>query len=107
MLEEGLLKKKSNLKKRIPVTVCIAAICQGSVVFGASDRMLTSGDGEIEFEPAFPKSFSLTNSIVAMTAGDSALQAEMLQDLAPFINERINAEPTVWLKVKDVAELYS
>ena len=69
--------------------------------------MLTSGDGEIEFEPAFPKSFPLSSSIVAMTVGDSALQAEILQDVLPLVREQIAARPDVWLKVKDMAELYS
>ncbi len=69
--------------------------------------MLTSGDGAVEFEPAFPKSFALTNSIVAMMAGDSAIQAEILQDVHGVILERIRTHPTVWIKVKEAAELYS
>jgi hypothetical protein len=107
MVGDGLLQKKPNRKPRSPVTVCIAAICQGSIIFGASDRMLTSGDGEIEFEPAFPKSFPLSTSVVAMTAGDSALQAEILQEILPIVRAQIKANPEAWLKVKDMAELYS
>ena len=84
----ALLKRKLGLTRRTPVTVCIAAVCQGNAIWGASDRMLTSGDGEVEFEPAFPKSFTLTAYIAAMMAGDSGLQAEILQDVFRIVSRR-------------------
>jgi hypothetical protein len=88
-----------------PVTVCVAAIANNNTVFGASDRMLTAGD--IQFEPIQPKILSLSNSICAMTAGDSSLQAEILQMVFADMGERIRREPANWWRVKDVAGLYS
>ena len=85
------------------MTVCIAAICENGIIYGASDRMLTSGD--IEFEPdldsitkpelpgatalAFnsnTKIYAITNSLVVMTAGDSGLQCEIVQDMLIQVN---------------------
>ncbi len=90
------------------MTICIAAICgehlpMGAVI-GVADRMKTSGD--IQFEPQIPKVFAITNSINIMTAGDAALQAEIIQEIHPKIRERIKSDPGKWIKVKDVAELY-
>ena len=87
------------------MTVCVAAICEGNTIIGASDRMLTSGT--IEFEPQRSKIRILSNSIFAMLAGDSALQDEVWQKLWLDVNERIKAEPQNWWNVRDVAELYS
>lgn len=91
------------------MTICIAAICQDitggeQVVFGASDRMVTSGD--TEFEKPTTKLVNLTNSIVAMTAGDSALQIEIIRDLIVTLESRDDAKTTNPWSVKDVADLY-
>ena len=105
------------------MTVCIAAICQNGNIFGASDRMMTSGD--IEFEPKLDsiakpelpspvglafnsnaKIFALTTSIVVMTAGDSGLQSEIVQDLLSVVNSMIQQDKTHWLSVKEVTDLY-
>ena len=59
------------------MTVCIAAICNNSVIFGASDRMLTAGD--IQFEPQLQKNYLLTSKIVIQVAGDASVQAEVVQ----------------------------
>jgi 20S proteasome alpha/beta subunit len=96
-------------EKRV-MTVCLAAICEKSLIFGASDRMLTSGD--IEFEVANPQSepskiIALTSSVVAMIAGDAGLQREILRELKNVINERIKKQPNNWWRVKDVAALYA
>lgn len=87
------------------MTVCIAAICQANIIVGASDRMLTAGD--VEFEPHFAKSIAVTNSIVVMMAGDSALQAEIVQEVYGVVIARIKKEPDRWWKVKEVAEMYA
>lgn len=42
-----------------------------------------------------------------MLAGDSAMQAEIIQDLQADVNRRVNAKPEEWLKVRLVAELYN
>jgi hypothetical protein len=87
------------------VTVCVAAICEGSMVVGASDRMLTTGD--IQFEPQRPKIHVLTTSIVVMTAGDAALSSEVVGDVRSVVQARVESEPGNWWKVRDVADLYA
>jgi hypothetical protein len=105
-----------------PMTVCIAAICQNGMIFGASDRMMTSGD--IEFEPkldaidkpegdqvlavqfnANTKIYPVTNSIVIMTAGDSALQSEIIQSVNIQIQRAIQEKPH-WIFVKEAVGMY-
>lgn len=105
-----------------PMTVCIAAICQNGMIFGASDRMMTSGD--IEFEPkldaitkpeleqplamafnANTKIYPVTNSIVIMTAGDSALQSEIIQNVNIQIQRAIQEKPH-WISVKEAVGMY-
>jgi hypothetical protein len=88
------------------MTVCIAAKCADGIIFGISDRMLTSGD--IQFEPrATNKVLILTSSIVAMTAGDAAFNAEILRQVSAEVDSLVHAAPTEWLAVKDVAEMYA
>lgn len=87
------------------MTVCVAAICENDRIFGASDCMITAGD--IQFEPPDIKVSVLTSSIAVMIAGDSALHAEILQSVRAEVGERTEFEPEEWLKVKEVAELYS
>lgn len=86
------------------MTVCVAAISNGGMVVGASDRMLTAGD--IEFEPPQSKVLPLTTSITMMYAGNSSLQASLLQSVSSDVQARIEAAPTNWWKVADVAGLY-
>jgi hypothetical protein len=87
------------------MTVCIAAICEGSMVVGASDRMLTAGD--VQFEPQRSKTFALTTSIAVMTAGDAAMQAEVLRELKADVYRRIAVDPENWWAVRDVAALFA
>jgi hypothetical protein len=65
------------------VTICIAAICRlpdnRRIVVGATDRMLTAGD--IQFEPPKSKVFRLTQSTIALLAGDSGPQDEICSRL--------------------------
>jgi hypothetical protein len=84
------------------VTVCVAAICDGDTIFGAADRMLTAGD--IQFEPPDVKITPLTTSIVVMTAGDSALHAEILHAVRARIREHLEYSSDDWINVQDVAE---
>jgi hypothetical protein len=73
------------------MTVCVAAMCDGYTILGASDRMLTAGD--VQFEPQQSKLWAITSSIVAMVAGDSAFQTEILQDVEAIARKRIEAYP--------------
>jgi hypothetical protein len=86
------------------MTVCIAARCFDHYVIGTADRLKAGGD--VSFEPEVPKFEILTNSIIAMTAGDVDLQAEIFRDLRNDINSRMKNEPQSWLDVSFVAELY-
>ena len=87
------------------MTVCVAARCVGDIVFGASDRMLTSSD--VEFEPNTAKIIPLTRSVIAMTAGDSFLQSEIFREVKSVMYERIKREPHNWWLIRDVAYLYA
>ena len=74
------------------------------MIFGASDRMITAGD--IQFQPPQTKLYNLTTSIVVMSAGDVALQGDIIYGVRAIINDRIEREPANWWNVSDVAELY-
>jgi hypothetical protein len=86
------------------VTVCVAAVFDNFGIVGASDRMLTAGD--VQFEPSVPKLRFWTNSIAGMVAGDANIQTEIGEEVNRVVNERIDANPNEWLKVKDVASIY-
>jgi hypothetical protein len=66
--------------------------------------MITAGN--VEFEPEYPKIYSITNSVALMVAGDSALQIEIFYKLYAWVSEQIAANPTRWLPVEDVAKKY-
>jgi 20S proteasome alpha/beta subunit len=75
---DGSLSIRQDSRGDETVTVCIAAICDFDgrpLILVASDRKVTAGD--IEFEPNQSKVFRFTNSILALTAGDSQLQTEV------------------------------
>jgi len=104
-------KSRQRFKRKTPLTVCIAAICENGIILGASDRMLTSGD--IEYEPAIPTIFQpimkvmpMSSSIIAMTAGDAGTQAEILAQVFSTAHARIEKEPNVWLRVQDMVDVY-
>lgn len=99
---------RANNREGVGVTVCVAAMCEfngHSLIIGASDRMVTAGD--IQFEPQQPKIFDITSSIVIMTAGDSAMQAEILQEVRREAHAQVTADPSKWLDVQYIATLYS
>lgn len=83
------------------MTVCAAAISFSSII-GASDRMLTSGLGDIEFEPQIAKLHHVAENICLMIAGDMTLQTEILYK----VNESTPTLPGITWKVQEVAEAY-
>lgn len=111
-------------KRKIPMTVCIAAICDNASIIGAADRMITSGD--IEFEPkldSLPKPdslppevsesyntnqkiFPLTSFSVALTAGDSGLQTQIMGKMISQTYNRLAANPNLWIGVEELANHY-
>lgn len=86
------------------MTICVATIANGCI-FGAADRMKTAGD--VQYEPELTKIFLLTSSITAMASGDSAFQTEILQRLYKKVAAKIEANPSEWVKIEDVAYLYA
>jgi len=86
------------------VTVCVAAMAEKNTLVGASDRMLTAGD--VEFEPDQYKIWMFATAIVALVAGDSTLQSEILKRVDIEVKRWINNDPKTWVSVKDVASLY-
>lgn len=94
----------SGKREEIPVTVCVAAMFDEHGILGASDRMLTAGD--VQFEPQQPKIIFISNSIAAMIAGDSSMQAEIMQKVKADVRKRIDEDSSTWVNIKDVAELY-
>lgn len=97
------------------MTICVAAIGVNGLIIAAADRMKTGGD--IEFEPrknenpemawgSGSKILPITTSITALTAGDSSLQAEILQHVYLDTSARIKSQPSEWWLVEDVAHLY-
>ena len=88
------------------MTVCVATLCESaSVVFGASDRMLTAS--LIEFEPPQSKVWRFTTSIAAMYAGDAAVQREILIETHRSVSTAIAANPDRWVDVEAVARWYA
>ncbi len=84
------------------MTVCIAAICMyggSSMILGASDRMLTSGD--VEFEPPTTKIYRLGLNAVILVGGDAAVQADICDKT---YDQRMKDNVT---DVRDVAEIYA
>ncbi len=108
LLKPPFLRPKSKrLLKRNAVTVCIAALCNnGTVLIGASDRMMT-GEDMIEYEPNQTKLFVLTKSLVVMFAGSTSLQIDILQRVQQDVEARVAASPDDWWSVRDVAFLYN
>ena len=121
--EELPIRNRHKFKRKSPLTVCIAAICDGTTIFGASDRMMTAGD--IEFEPDLDKLpppaaddplrptrcrntkiWPLTRSIAALSAGDSGLQCDLFHVLHPKLARLLQGSPPPWIPVSVAADLY-
>lgn len=86
------------------MTVCVAAIFDGNMVCGMSDRMLTAGD--VQFQPSSSKIWEITKSIVMMSSGDVGLQTEIYSQVKKIVDNSIKEKPDDWFRVEDVAELY-
>lgn len=105
-------REQYKLNKGKALTVCIAAIADNGMIVGASDTMLTAGD--VEFEPAYQESprlgkiTNLTGSVVAMTAGNAAVQAEIIfHYLFPAISAWLKANPNRFIPVEEIVQLYA
>lgn len=66
--------------------------------------MITAGD--IQFEPQQTKLYTISNSIVAQVAGDASIQVHIMKRVIEVVVKRIQAAPTEWWNVRDIAELY-
>jgi hypothetical protein len=66
--------------------------------------MLTAGD--IEFEPPQTKIVNFTSSIAALVAGDAAFQVEIIAKVQADVDAQIKANPTVWITVEEVGQIY-
>lgn len=85
------------------MTVCVAAIA-GSLVIGASDRMLSNN--EIAFEPQSRKVWPITSAVFAMWAGDGTVHAEILSAVDADVKSILEGDDPPWFKVSEVADLY-
>ena len=87
------------------MTICIAAVCgRGSVLVMAADRMLTSSALSIQFEHASRKFTPLSDSCVALTAGDALAHTELFDAVRDEI-AKIKA-PSVPQVVETIKECY-
>jgi len=97
------------------VTVCIAAIATGlykvndrdeeiPVIIGVSDRMITAVD--FEYERPQSKISRITPYIVALTAGDDAIQATVLNRTESHFNKEMAGDPR-FFPVEEIADIYS
>jgi len=98
--------RHNHLEKRtMPVTVCIAAICENDIIVCASDSMLTHGI--IKFERPQTKLVQLTDSICLLFAGDVAMQSEICPRVGKEINALEKRNPSDCWKIRDVADIYA
>jgi hypothetical protein len=82
--------------------MCLAALCDGGTrIVCIADRLWTFGD--ISHEPAVTKLAELTDSVVALVAGDSAVQTTVLREMYP---EMEASKGRNWSTL-DLANLYS
>jgi hypothetical protein len=89
------------------VTVCIGAIAEAGenpIIFGVTDRMLTAGD--IQYEPARSKVFSLTNASAILIAGDASTQEEICLGVQQEVGKRLDEDPERWIPIADIAGFY-
>jgi hypothetical protein len=87
------------------VTICIAAICENTTIVAMSDRLLTSGVHQ--YQPAKPKIYPITQSIVALLSSDDlALAAELIQEVKDKVDAGIKANPNAWWSVRDAGNIW-
>jgi hypothetical protein len=76
------------------MTICIGAICDDNkAVVIASDRMITSTYPLIEFEHSRSKTTQISNSCIALTAGDALANAELFRKVKGVTSSV--AQPTI------------
>ena len=96
---------RKRQRRRLPLTVCIAARAKDGSIFCAADRMITAGD--MEMESSVPKMQTMTTSIVVMPSDeDAALHTLILNDTIIAVKARIADKPKEWLPVIDVVNFY-
>lgn len=101
-----MIKLHSKKKYRgIKLTVCVASIYEGSAIIGAADRMITAG--HIQYQPSTSKIWKITNSVAVMFAGDIQTQKVVYNSVYGVIKEKIEKNPSQWIRVKETAEIYS
>jgi hypothetical protein len=101
-------------RKRI-LTTCISAICEHGLLVGCADRMITSNQGEVEFElkttstgnNLILKITPLTDSknIVLMMAGDTSVQSEISMEMTRLMEKAEKESKKTWT-VNDAVQLY-
>jgi hypothetical protein len=76
------------------MTVCVAAICeQGKSIVVAADRMVTGGPPmNIEFEHDRSKISRLTETCVALNAGDALLAHEILRTIEGLLQPQLDVD---------------
>lgn len=92
------------------MTVCVAAICQwyeksdpiwAPMVVATSDRMLTAGYKDVEYEPPQPKMFALGGGKYGvLIAGDAAVHSWIIPRVVEYLQKNPSAP------VADVADQY-
>lgn len=87
------------------MTICIAAICkQGSTLILSADRMLTSDALSIQFEHPSKKASLLSDSCIALTAGDALAHTELFNEVQGEIAKL--RSPSVSEVVTKIKECY-
>jgi len=99
-------KKSVERKRKIPVTVCIAALCEeGSLVIGVADKEVT--DSVIKYNLPRGKLFPIVKQKISMMiAGDVSLQTEIYQRLKRDVDSRLEQNADEDIPVKEIAYLY-
>jgi hypothetical protein len=105
LLSKRSLPRRVAKRRRLPLTVCIAARSRPGAIFCAADRMVTVGD--MEMESPTPKIVAVSASIVIMPSDDdAAFHSEIIGEVDLKVKERIVAEPSKWWTIQEVVDLY-
>lgn len=87
------------------MTVCVGAICnEGDTVIVASDRMMTATMPPIKFEHTKPKIFPISNSCVALTAGNALLPVEIIPQIKALLT-KASSIPQIAEQTKNIYQL--
>jgi len=103
----GLLGTASSHHGLISMTVCIAALSQGPIIFCAADRMVTADD---QYEPPQPKMSRVSDTIWLMPSGDLSLHSELVEALRVEMEEWFKStglKPELAHCAEEYAKLYS